>query len=474
MTLIQRAPMTQRIGNNILPINAGDNFYQPSTEGGEFLRIIDSAQTVLQGLIDSVVSPSTVVDNDASFTPDLVGKVIYQINTVSGTDAGNCLRAPIEKKFAVIAEVIDAHTLKLTRPIFSPVSSLYYAIDNHTGKILTSSDGYVTSVSAGKLIDASATFVAGMVGKYVAITSDGEYWNRAKISAVDSPTQLSIDYNHATSIGFKYKIILTDDAYRYINSAGTKESSSNELSGLSIIIKDGTYYESIYTQCFVTSTPGDYPLCIYSGDYNMTGVIISGAKANATTTAVNSFGFMFSNGRYQTNGVKLRYYASSFYFGTITRIELTNVDVDGGANYLISCEHSTTIFTNVHIHTLAQAIFQQLRVAIINSMTVYVANTRLITQWGSYNTDILFWATPTLNGAGTLINDQGQAGSIYNKGGAITYHSADGTMFVQGFLSTNKTAITASAGAQTLPANPVGFISIYVNGTLRKIPYYAT
>lgn len=33
-------------------------------------------------------------------------------------------------------------------------------------------------------------------------------------------------------------------------------------------------------------------------------------------------------------------------------------------------------------------------------------------------------------------------------------------------------ATTATGGAGTLPANPVGFITIYVNGTERKVPYY--
>jgi hypothetical protein len=36
----------------------------------------------------------------------------------------------------------------------------------------------------------------------------------------------------------------------------------------------------------------------------------------------------------------------------------------------------------------------------------------------------------------------------------------------------NGTATTATAGAQTLPANPAGFLVININGTLQKIPYY--
>jgi len=36
----------------------------------------------------------------------------------------------------------------------------------------------------------------------------------------------------------------------------------------------------------------------------------------------------------------------------------------------------------------------------------------------------------------------------------------------------NVSTATANAGAATLPANPVGFITINVDGTDQKIPYY--
>ncbi len=35
------------------------------------------------------------------------------------------------------------------------------------------------------------------------------------------------------------------------------------------------------------------------------------------------------------------------------------------------------------------------------------------------------------------------------------------------------TTASASAGLATLPSNPVGFQSLTINGTLRKVPYYA-
>ena len=41
-------------------------------------------------------------------------------------------------------------------------------------------------------------------------------------------------------------------------------------------------------------------------------------------------------------------------------------------------------------------------------------------------------------------------------------------------VSSATTANTATAGAQTLPANPVGFLVVSINGASRKIPYYAT
>jgi hypothetical protein len=33
-------------------------------------------------------------------------------------------------------------------------------------------------------------------------------------------------------------------------------------------------------------------------------------------------------------------------------------------------------------------------------------------------------------------------------------------------------ATTATGGAGTLPAAPVGFFTVYVNGTARKVPFY--
>jgi hypothetical protein len=39
-------------------------------------------------------------------------------------------------------------------------------------------------------------------------------------------------------------------------------------------------------------------------------------------------------------------------------------------------------------------------------------------------------------------------------------------------LNFNKTAPSATAGSAILPANPVGFIELTVNGKIVKVPYY--
>ena len=39
-------------------------------------------------------------------------------------------------------------------------------------------------------------------------------------------------------------------------------------------------------------------------------------------------------------------------------------------------------------------------------------------------------------------------------------------------LSVFKLSVSATTGAATLPANPVGFVSVIINGKEQKIPYY--
>lgn len=60
---------------------------------------------------------------------------------------------------------------------------------------------------------------------------------------------------------------------------------------------------------------------------------------------------------------------------------------------------------------------------------------------------------------------------LTNVGGGITdWVLGSGLSSASGFNV--NTTTTASAGAQTLPANPQGFMAVTINGTNRKIPYY--
>lgn len=58
----------------------------------------------------------------------------------------------------------------------------------------------------------------------------------------------------------------------------------------------------------------------------------------------------------------------------------------------------------------------------------------------------------------------GSSGTTTYLYGTVSMSSASDFLFT--------TATTATAGVNTLPANPVGFIQIPVNGTTQKIPYY--
>lgn len=85
-------------------------------------------------------------------------------------------------------------------------------------------------------------------------------------------------------------------------------------------------------------------------------------------------------------------------------------------------------------------------------------------SWGldNSNSDSFSISSGTTLGTNEYLNIS-SAGLITLGTGTSTTHR----------LNTNVTT-GATGGADTLPANPVGFITININGTARKIPYYAT
>lgn len=95
----------------------------------------------------------------------------------------------------------------------------------------------------------------------------------------------------------------------------------------------------------------------------------------------------------------------------------------------------------------------------------------------------LYEITPRDTGGGALVGVfllqdgtgtggiDGHGARVYADGGLgqfVLYNGANT------FTLTAITAATATTGAATLPANPVGFVEIGLNGTVYKIPYYNT
>ena len=95
---------------------------------------------------------------------------------------------------------------------------------------------------------------------------------------------------------------------------------------------------------------------------------------------------------------------------------------------------------------------------------------------GGANKDVGGIASTTV-----ISTDGGFQGGIFRaliyKEGEISGIGSAESMFVAGGIRVNpssRISTSASAGSQDLPSNPVGFISVNINGTDYKVPYYNT
>ena len=79
----------------------------------------------------------------------------------------------------------------------------------------------------------------------------------------------------------------------------------------------------------------------------------------------------------------------------------------------------------------------------------------------------------TITSAGITFNDASVLTSANNFGNqnlVTTGTITSGNIAISS--GTTATTIGAAGGASALPATPLGYISISINGTIRKIPYY--
>lgn len=94
--------------------------------------------------------------------------------------------------------------------------------------------------------------------------------------------------------------------------------------------------------------------------------------------------------------------------------------------------------------------------------------TKLISNIGDIGSTVSFPA-PTFEGS--IFR------ALIYKDGEISGIGSGESMFVSGGIRINpasRITTSATAGSQTLPSNPVGFISVNINGTDYKVPYYNT
>ncbi|MHB1050984.1 MAG: hypothetical protein ACYC09_12965 [Bacteroidota bacterium] len=481
--MITKAPLVKRAGDTIYPVSRDLSLRDNANSHFESMRIVDNSQTVIEGLFTSVIEGDIVEDTGAVFTPDLIGKTIVRLTSTANTNTDGTVSRAMDGSTSwfpaatTIVEVISATRLRLAFQLFSPTSSKYYAIDNHSGKILSYVEGFITTDAASSIVDANANFDESLIGKY-AITTNGEVWWRQIITAVPSATELTLDADMPTSVGAPYKIILTDDAYRFISSA-VDDVAQLETVGVpaSVILKDGTYREFVQLRKRSNKSTGIMFAISIVGDNNYgTKTIIKGSYATADTTKVFLSAFTYTGVHLILLGLTCDRFSTgvfSLYNGLALADKCTfknMVDIAENAN------SSIVTIANSVLNTISGGLLNSNGISQIqiNGTVEFQTNIDLIHE-SSRGLASVFYNSCTITGAGAVtIGSTSALVNIMYFGATAPPHLTDSSGAYQKYLETTKTAATATAGAGTLPAAPEGFIEVYVNGALKKIPYYNT
>ena len=120
----------------------------------------------------------------------------------------------------------------------------------------------------------------------------------------------------------------------------------------------------------------------------------------------------------------------------------------------------------------------------ISEQQIAIEDPSSITSTVAFSTDasVRLLISPTsITSTAVFSTDGGFQGGIFRaliyKEGEISGIGSAESLFIAGGIRVNpssRVTTSASAGSQTLPSNPVGFISVNIDGTDYKVPYYNT
>ena len=260
---------------------------------------------------------------------------------------------------------------------------------------------------------------------------------------------------------------------RNIDNNGTTSAhgiADNSL--LSRTISGGMAYNSFDARVNVSGSDWDH----YNGfqmlpSHDYTGTMQSSigfqfTPSQTSGTLVNSYGLYISDGGYSTIANSYGLYTNiskgtsskwsiycdgivKSYFGGGVGIGTTSIDS------IFHIRDSVAVLTIEGTATSSASV--QFKTNTINRYKISTPDS---------SADLAFYSSGTTERI--RFKSDGKVGIGVSSPSSALHISGDIT------VESATTASSASAGARTLPANPVDFLVVSINGTSRKIPYYAT
>lgn len=236
---------------------------------------------------------------------------------------------------------------------------------------------------------------------------------------------------------------------------GIVPNATSGYCGVPIINGGGALTTGVATQFGAT-----YFLSV-GGDFN-NGSAYSGQVLFAPTTGSLKF---------VAAGIAPHINETSTATNDYTVLQLTSIEQAflGTNSLILDCQLACPITNIVETAGNVVTLTVQNNVA-ISGQSVYLEglltgtwlNGQTVTLTAGTNATTLVFTDPTAHGAQASHAEIGRA--------SLSTLQITKTGLIR--VPSNNTATTATAGAQTLPANPAGFLTITVAGTTQKIPYY--